>query len=359
METIKALIIDRDDYFRNMLLELVGDSEGITVEGCSETDYEQEVAPKLDSFAPDVVLLGINYLQSVEMELFETLRKAKPTLPIIVLPPLNNEGANVALAALKKGAVEYITKTRNRTGTTHTKEHFNKRLVPVIKAVPRLNRSVLASGLDVDEAIARLERVSADLFNGEGDPMKLLVVVGCLGGVPALYLLLSGLPEKLPVPVIVVQHMPKIYTKVLAGDLARVTNLDVQEADDGTELKAGSVYIAPGGYHAVVKSDHNQRFISLNRDRKVNGYRPSMDVLLRSARNVFGKRVLVAYLSGGGKDGVEGAELIDIAGGQIILQNKSSSLLWDLPLKINIRGIDEGEYPLERMGHEITQRLNG
>lgn len=357
MDTIHTLLIERDDTFRTMLLDLISGVDGIKAEETSETDFEHKIARKIDSFNPSAVLLGINALHSVEMRLFDQIRKADPYLPIIVMPRLDREGADVALTALKKGAVEYITKTRNRTGTLQTKEHIAARLIPVIKAVPRLNRLVLGSAGDVDTAITEIKRVSSDYFDRQANPMKLLVVVGCLGGVPALYLLLSSLPENLPVPVVVVQHMPKIYTGVFAEDLNRAAGLTVQEAEEGTELEAGQVYIAPGGYHAIVKSDQNRNYISLYRGQKVKGFRPSIDVFLRSVRNVYGNRALVTYLSGGGSDGVGGAEMIDIAGGRILVQNKSTSLLWDLPLKINIRGIDEGEYPLDRMGHEITRRL--
>lgn len=358
MNTIKTLVIDRDDSFRNMLSELVGGVDGITAMNSFDLDPDEDIISKIEESKPDTVLMGIENVESIEMHLFDLLRKSFPNLPIIVLPGLDRRGAEVALSTLKKGAVEYITKTLNRTGSIQTKEHFIERLVPVIKAVPRLNRHVLASGKDVDTAISEIERVSSTYFEEAVDPMKLLVVVGCLGGVPALYLLLSSLPENLPVPVVVVQHMPKIYTKVLADDLGQVTNLNIEEADEGTELSSGQVYIAPGGYHAVIKNSHKQNLISLNRGPKVKGFRPSIDVLLKSAKNVYGKRILVAYLSGGGNDGVEGAEMIDIAGGHILVQNKNTSLLWDLPLKINIRGIDEGEYPLDRLGHEIVQRLS-
>ena len=360
MENVKALIVDRDPRLQNMLLELLGGADGIAAESLNESDRtkDEDLRAKIDTFDPDVLVLGIDERQSPEMQLFESVRKSNPYLPVIVLSRLDREGAAVALAALKKGAVEYVIKSRNRTGSAQTKEHFTGRLIPIIKAVPRLNRNVLGSATDLDRAITEIERVSSDYFE-RPSPVDLLVIVGCLGGVPALYLLLSSLPLRIPVPVVVVQHMPKIYTEILAEDLKQSTQLDVMEASDGTEIEEGRIFIAPGGYHAVLKNEHRKNYISLNQGEKVKGFRPSMDVLLRSARKVYGKRILVAYLSGGGKDGVEGAEMIDIAGGQVILQNKSTSLLWDLPLKINIRGIDEGEYPLERMGHEISQRLNG
>lgn len=358
MKNVNTLIIDRDERFRNLLSELITAQEGTSLTDSLDISNEGVAASDIGEMKPDVMLLGIDRISSDEMRLFEEVRKEHPFLPVIVLPPHTREGADIALATLKQGAVEYIVKTMNRTGAIQTRDHFKERLLPVIKAIPRLNKSVLGNAKPVEKAVSEIEQVSSEYFDRPVHPMQMLVIVGCLGGVPALYLLLASLPDNLPVPVVVVQHMPKIFTETLAEDLRRITGRDVREATDGSELHPGRIYIAPGGYHAKVQNGKDRNTITLDHGSKIHGFRPSMDILLKSVRTVYGKRVLVAYLSGGGKDGVEGAEAIDIAGGQIIVQNKSTSLLWDLPLKIDILGIDEGRYPVGRLGHEISRRLN-
>ena len=354
MKTIKALVIEPDATVCQRLSEAISKTDDVSMAVFSGK-YDTDLDSQLSAENPDVILLGINHLESDELQLFNRLRKEKPELPILIMTPHNRKGAKIAIDALKKGAVEYVTKTMSLSGAVRSETHFSERLVPVIKAVPRLNRNILMNSSYFDKSMESVKRVSKDEFDKSYIRAELLVIVGCLGGVPSLYLLLSSLPDNLPVPVVVVQHMPKIYTKELATDLERLTGLNVQEAQDGVEMKVGQVYIAPGNYHAKVMRENSKHVICLNSGQKVKGFRPSIDVMLESARKVFGDKVLAVYLSGGGQDGIEGAEVVDFAGGQIIVQNKQSSLLGDLPWKISTLGIRD--YPLDRLGHEITQRV--
>lgn len=357
MKNIDVFIIEPDLTLSRRLSELIKAEDQTSMVGLLQGNYRDTIITQLRKIAPDVLLLGINGIDTKEMELFHKFREEYPALPIIVMPKHNREGAKIALAALKNGAVEYINKTKSQTGTLHTREHFSKWLIPVIKAIPRINKKILTSGNNTDKAISEIKELSSLHFEKSSSHMKFLTILGCLGGVPALYSLLPTLPEKLPVPIIVVQHMPKIFTEVFAKDLNRITRLNVQEATDGSELKAGKVYIAPGGYHSTVENNGDHNVISLNQGINNKKYRPSIDVLLKSIRYVFKNKVLLVYLSGGGNDGIEGAKVIDTVQGQIIIQNRQTSLLWDLPLKIDVHGIEEGKYPLELLGNQITQRL--
>lgn len=354
MKTIKALVIEPDSNVCRRLSEAIAKTDDVSMSVFSG-DYKTDLDTQLSAEKPDVILMGINHLESEEMRLFNRLRNEKPELPILIMTPHNEDGAKITIEALKKGAVEYVTKTMSLSGAVRSETHFSERLVPVIKAVPRLNRNILMNSSYFERSMESVNRVSKDEFDRSYLRAELLVIVGCLGGVPSLYLLLSSLPDNLPVPVVVVQHMPKIYTKELAADLERLTGLKVQEASDGIEMQAGQVYIAPGNYHAKVMKENTKPVICLNTGPKVKGFRPSIDVMLESARKAFGDRMLAVYLSGGGQDGIEGAEVVDIAGGQIIVQNKQSSLLGDLPWTISNLGVRD--YPLERLGHEITQRV--
>lgn len=358
MKDMKTLLIEDENISRQRISGVIEKAKGVELIGSLKTVTEEELREQIDKADPDVILIGINSLDSGEMALFKMLRSEYPALPVIVLPNHDREGAKIALMALKKGAVEYVNKTQSFSGIVHTEEHFNRRLVPVIKAVPRFNQRVVGAYQNVEEVLDNVSKFSMDSEDQSLIRKELLVVVGCLGGVPALYLLLSSLPHNLPVPVIVVQHMPKIYTTELAEDLERLTGLKVREATDNMPMEAGTVYIAPGDHHAHVNTYEGQNMITLNQTPRVQGFRPSIDELLQSTKNTFGNRLLVVYLSGGGNDGIEGAEVLDTVGGQIIIQNRTSSLLWDLPFKINVREISEGCYSLENLGYQILERLN-
>ena len=357
MEHVSVLLIEPDPKLVNLLSELIDEDSDLIIGKALTTGQVDSIEKLVEETRPGVVVLGIDKQESNEMEIFHYLRKEHASLPVLVMTNHNRTGAEIALYALKKGAAEYFVKTTKLSGTILSDEYFNGRLIPVLKAVPRLNRNVLSSAKFVDEAIKAVQPVPNDFFTDAENRIKLLVIAGCLGGVPSLYLLLSSLPESLPVPVIVVQHMPEIYTQVLAEHLNEVCALNVVETTNGIELKPGTVYITPGKYHASTRTIMGKKVITLHHGSKVHGFRPSIDVLLQSTQNTYHSNVLAVYLSGGGNDGIDGAKVIDFTGGQIIVQNSNSSLLADLPWKIESMGLHEGSYPLERLGYEISRKI--
>ncbi len=357
MKTIQILIIENDETIRQRIIDAVGDGDKIDVgNACGSTNIS-EIKDQLRKTEPDVIVLGIDQKDSPEMRFFNYLRKNFSHLPVLILTPHDRDGANIAITALKRGAVEFIPKTTPLSGSALTVDFFKDRLIPVIKTAPRLNRNVLLTQHFVDSAIKNIEPISPDFFESSLSNMEVLVITGCLGGVAPLYLLLSSLPENLPVPVVVVQHMVEIYSKVLAEDLSRYTKLKVKEVENGDKLNPGWVYISPGDYHVITNRKNRDVYLSLYHGPKVAGFRPSMDILLKSTARQFGKKALVVYLSGGGNDGIEGAKVIDVIGGQIIIQNHQTSLLSDISWKVESHGINDGSYPLERLGQEIARRL--
>lgn len=357
MKKVTALIIDPSPKLVHTLSDLIRRDSDLDISDALTTDQVPDIGRLVETHQPDVVVLGIDSLESKEMEFFYRLRNEYSSLPVLVMTPHSLTGAETALTALKKGAVEYIVKTTTLSGSILSDDHFRDRLIPVLKAVPRLNRNILVSGTFIDDAVRSVKPISNDYFNEVENRIKLLVIAGCLGGVPSLYLLLASLPDRIPVPIIVVQHMPEIYTKVMAEELNRISPLKVCEAENNAELVPGCAYITPGDYHATTRHINTKNIISLKQGPKVKGFRPSIDVLLQSTQNTFSGNVLAVYLSGGGNDGIDGAKVIDITGGQIILQNKSTSLLSDLPWKIESLGLHEGSYPLDRLGIEIAKKI--
>lgn len=357
MKKISTLIIDPSQRVINALSDIIRRDNELEVTGAHTSLETDKIEALSETYQPDVVILGIDSTDSQEMEIFMRLRQSYPYLPVLILVPHNRTGAEAALMALKRGAVEYIVKTTVLSGSLLPDEHFKGRLIPILKAVPRLNRNILISGTFIDDTVKTVKQAPKDLFNDKDYHSKLLVIAGCLGGVPSLYMLLSSLPANLPVPVIVVQHMPEIFTSVLADDLNKISRLNVAEAKNNDELIPGNVYITPGNYHTTTNYINRKNVITLHKGPKVKGFRPSIDVLLKSTQNTFRDNVLAVYLSGGGKDGIDGAKVIDITGGQIILQNRSTSLLADLPWKIESLGFHDGTYPLNRLASVISDKI--
>lgn len=357
MKEMNIILAESDKLVRNQLEKAIEQTPECRLTASMDTSEPESVKQKILDNEPDVLLLGINHEESVEMKLFEELRTSHSHIPILILSPHNRDGARAAITALKKGAVEYFPKTNSFSQTVRPFEYFHSRVIPVIKVTRRLNKSILLSPNYIDQSIKSIQPIPASLFETALGRMELIVIAGCLGGIASLYILMSRLPKNLPVPVIILQHIEAIFSEVLAEDLNRYTKLNIKEAKDGDEVLKGNAYLAPGNYHLQVnKSDDSSRII-LSQQEEVAGFRPSIDVLLDSVAKQFGANTLTVFLSGGGGDGTEGGKVIDIIGGQVIVQNKQTSLLSDFNWNMEVHGIYEGSYPIDRLAHEISSRI--
>lgn len=355
---INIFIAEPNIYVRDKLEKAIHQTDGLNLVHSAGTEQIEKVEKEIVESEPDLLLLGIDSDDSEEMKLFYRIRQELEYMPVMVLTPHSTSGAIAAINALKHGAVEYFPKTSVFSGTVRTLDFFQNRVIPVIKAVPRLNRTVLLTRNFLDDKLKSTDPIPADFFNTSMSRMDLLVIAGCLGGIAPLYILLSQLPKNLPVPVIILQHIEDLFSEVLAEDLNRYTDLEVKEAKDGDVLENGIAYLAPGNYHMQVKKSGGLNKIILNQQPDVAGFRPSIDLLLDSVAKQYGSNTLTVFLSGGGGDGTEGAKVVDITGGQIIVQNKQTSLLSDFNWNLQVHGIHEGAYPIERLAHEIGIRLH-
>jgi two-component system chemotaxis response regulator CheB len=183
-----------------------------------------------------------------------------------------------------------------------------------------------------------------------------LVVIGIsTGGPNALAEMLPGLPASMPVPVLVVQHMPATFTRHLADRLDRLSPLRVAEAQGGEVIRPGEVWIAPGGLHLAVHQDARGTVLRTNLDAPENSCRPAADVLFRSAAATFGKHVLGVVMTGMGYDGRRGAAVIKAAGGRVIVQDQASSVVWGMPSGVVADGNADVTVPLSGIANEILR----
>lgn len=327
-------VIDSDLLMRQILSSMLRKETGVTLSGSSCFSSLDNAVSKIKNQQPDVVMLGVERADSEEMKFFYQLREEFPGIHVVLLTYLNEEGAIIALKCLKHGATDYITKPDKRKGLILASRHFQKRVLPVIDAIPRLNHNRLNNpGSFVSD---RTVTQAFSLGSGRVVPkdVELLSIGGCMGAVTSLYEVVSRLPGNLPVPVVIVQHMPKIYTKILSSELDKITPLNVREARDHSLLLPGQVYVAPGGFHTVIKNEGNRKRIFLHRAPREHTCRPSIDVMLRSAVQTYDGKVLSVFLSGRGHDGILGASMVLDKGGTVLLESKESSLIWDLPSRI-------------------------
>lgn len=187
--------------------------------------------------------------------------------------------------------------------------------------------------------------------------MDVVVIGVSTGGPNALADMLPGLPADLPVPVVIVQHMPPAFTGMLAKRLDNLSPLSVAEAQGGEVLRAGEVWVAPGGVHLVANRVGLDVVLSTNEDPPVNSCRPAVDPLFSTVVKAYGSRVLAVVMTGMGQDGLDGCRDVRAAGGQVVVQDAESSVVWGMPRYVAENGLADAVLPLDQIAAEITRRV--
>ena len=267
-------------------------------------------------------------------------------LPIVMFSTLTERGASATLDALAAGANDYVTKPANVGSVGQSMDSVRQQLIPRIKAL--LGRA--APPAPVRAAVpaprSRAPRTPA-----------VLVIGSSTGGPEALARVVPALPAALPVPVLVVQHMPPVFTRQFAQRLDRLSALRVVEATDGVPLLPGTVHLAPGDHHLVVRSGARGLTTALNQAPPENFCRPAVDPLFRSAVAAFDGAVLALVLTGMGADGRDGAAAIREGGGTVLVQDQATSVVWGMPGAVATAGLADEILPLDRIAETVLRLL--
>jgi two-component system chemotaxis response regulator CheB len=281
------------------------------------------------------------------------LRKSYAKLPVIMFSTLCARGAVATIDALARGASDYVTKPANVGCIAAGAANVREQLIPKIKAICR--RDTRPDGLEAP-------RKAISVFKPAVRPLtpqriNAVVIGSSTGGPQALASVLSKLPENFPVPVVVVQHMPPIFTKHLAARLNQQCRLSVAESAGDEILSAGTALIAPGDYHLELVRVGTEVRTSLHQGPPENSCRPAVDVLFRSAATAYGTGCLAVILTGMGHDGTRGGEHIVRGGGLLIAQDEATSVVWGMPRSAFEAGLASCVLPLEAIADEITKRV--
>ncbi|MEL7834746.1 chemotaxis protein CheB [Fodinibius sp. Rm-B-1B1-1] len=354
MEPITVLIIDNDILVRRAITTILQKHQEFRV-FWSDGECEDVVTCTKEK-QPDIVLLSIQSIEGNGLDKLQRLKSAFAQLPIVVLSPRDEEGAQAAITSLRLGAIDFITKPETENLILFAERHLEKRLQPLLKAIRKigtydnLNKGILESYIHPQKSFE-------DLHSGslEDQSIEITVMGGCTGGVQSLFNMLGNLPVDLDFPIVIVQHLPRVFTKYLTTNLDRACAISVQEMEDGAQLLPGSVYIAPGGYQCEVsKSGLNKYVATVYRGAREHSMRPSIDVLFRSAARAGGSKVMGVLLSGCGRDGLAGMEAIHKQGGQVIVEDPRTAIAPILPLKAMMKGIVKAYYPSEDIARALT-----
>jgi len=358
MSKIRVLIIDDAVVIRRIVSDVLGADPDIEVVGTAANG--KIGLAKITQVNPDLVTLDVEMPEMDGIATVREIRKTHPKLPVIMFSTLTARGAEATLDALSAGASDYVTKPANVGSVAVAMARIREELIPKIRSLcakPAIERPALASAL-VKPAMA-MPFKPGPLVLGSAKLPKMVVIGVSTGGPNALAEVIPALPADLPVPVMVVQHMPPVFTRLLAERLNSKSALTVKEAVEGEVVQAGTVYIAPGDYHMTLGRELPAGRIKLNREAPENSCRPAVDVLFRSVAARYGAETLAVVMTGMGQDGLRGAEQISEAGGEILAQDEASSVVWGMPGFIARAGLASELIPLSMLAQQITRRVMG
>ena len=299
---------------------------------------------------PDIVLLDIEMPEMGGLETVRELRKIDRRVPIIMFSSLTEKGAAITLEALALGATDYVAKPSNIDGAA-TFEAITRELIPKIRALCHLpgERGSVSSEPQFPVSPRRFPPLPRLLL-----PVQIVIIGVSTGGPDALARVLPALPAQFPVPLLIAQHMPAIFTAMLATRLASKSALPVRECLSGEPLQPGCAIIAPGDFHMVLQEGDGVPRLATHQGPRENFCRPSVDVLFRSVAAIYGGRTLAVILTGMGQDGLKGCEKLRMQGARIYVQDEASSVVWGMPGFVAKAGLADKILPLDRIAEEIT-----
>lgn len=347
---IRVLVVDDSALVRRLVTTSLTLDPGIEVAGVAVNG--REAIELVDSLEPDAVTLDIEMPILDGLGALEAIRRRHPQLPVIMFSTLTEKGATKTLEALSLGASDFVTKPSNTTSMAESMASVREQLIPKLKALVGARR-IVGVGREKPLPVPAPVRVA--------EPAQLtseVLLVGCsTGGPDALSRVLEELPGTLPVPVLVVQHMPPLFTAMFAERLDRVSALSVREAAEGDVPKAGEVLVAPGGFHLRVRRSAGVVRAHLDDGPAENFCRPAVDVLFRSAAQAYGGAATALILTGMGSDGLLGCRLLAAAGARVVVQDEASSVVWGMPGAVATAGLAHDVLALDDIAGKLAAVL--
>ncbi|WP_432493784.1 protein-glutamate methylesterase/protein-glutamine glutaminase [Kineococcus auxinigenes] len=351
-EKIRVLVVDDSVVVRRIVTDVLASDPAIEVVGTAPNG--KVALDKIQQLKPDAVTLDIEMPVMDGLQTIKEIRRLDRRLPVVMFSTLTERGASATLEALSSGASDYVTKPANVGSVSESMESVRAELIPKIKAlVPGVAAPHAAAVARPAAPVAVRSRTGA-----AGTP-RALVVGSSTGGPEALSSVLAKLPAGLGVPVLVTQHMPPVFTRMYAQRLDKVSALTVVEAADGQEVVAGTVYVAPGDFHMEVVRRGTALVVKLQQGPPENFCRPAVDVMVRSAVAAFGGDLLALILTGMGSDGKLGCKAVAAAGGQVVVQDEATSVVWGMPGAVAREGIADEVLPLGAIPDALLRRLGG
>lgn len=340
---VKVLVVDDSGFVRSVISQELETDPEIEIVGTARDGID--AIEKVKRLRPDVVTMDIIMPEMDGLTALEHIMKEAPT-PVVMLSALTTSGAEVTIKALELGAVDFFLKPSvlSPLGDADSKAEL-------IAKIKMAARTIVSKGT-APYPYPPTKPVKAGQRTHAGKKPNRVVVIGSsTGGPRALMQVIPSLPANINAAVLVVQHMPSLFTRSLAERLDSLSKLSVREAQEGDEIERCQVLVAPGDHHMEVNHGH----IQLHRGPPVLGVRPCIDITMESVAKAFGDRSLGVILTGMGTDGTRGSALIKAFGGEIIVEDESTCVVNGMPMSVVRAGYADYIVPIHDMALKIAE----
>ena len=372
---IRVLIVDDSAFMRKVLLSIITSDNQMEVVG--EARDGREAVSMSDSLRPDVITMDINMPHIDGLQATEIIMSSNPR-PILIVSSESREGADVTLKALELGAIEFVAKPSSGIDldmNTVREELLRKlRMAAKVRVVRTATRSQIHHEIansaprtePVSPLVSKVQQVTAvvdtpaaapnSTFGGVRPQGKfpVVVVAASTGGPATLMKFIPMFPQNFPGAVLLVQHMPGMFTSQFSQQLAEVSQIKVKDAEPGEIIQTGCVYVCPGTHHMRVTPTGR---ITLDDGPRISGYRPCADVTLETVASFAGPMSVATILTGMGNDGSRGVRAIHANGGHVLAQDEATSIIFGMPSEAIKTGVVDHVVPIEQMYHAIEKRV--
>jgi two-component system chemotaxis response regulator CheB len=363
-DAAKIMIVDDSAVVRGLVTRMIAEEPSVqVVASCGNGLIAVQKLAHLDI---DIILLDIEMPVMDGLTALPKLLAVNPDIKIIISSTLSERNAQISLTALELGAADYVTKPASSVGAN---AEFKTELLQKLKLfgarrrserqrTPKPSVDKMTSKEPVKPQIERAPRPVVLRQPGQHKP-QILAVGSSTGGPQALFSFFKALPRTIGVPVVVTQHMPATFTKILAEHINRASGWSCREASSGDVLKPNEIYVAPGNQHMLIEARRDERVIRLTQDPPENFCRPAVDPMLRSLVRIYGPKILTVILTGMGSDGLKGARDVVAAGGTLIAQDEATSVVWGMPGAVAGDGLCAAVAPVPELASLAAKAFMG
>ncbi|OFW59353.1 MAG: hypothetical protein A2V52_05430 [Actinobacteria bacterium RBG_19FT_COMBO_54_7] len=346
-QKIRVLIVDDSALVRKLLRDVVSADPDMVVVGTASNGVE--AIRCIGELEPDVVTMDIHMPEMDGLTALEYIMHKHP-LPVVMLSALAQKGAEATFRALELGAVDFVTKPSHYPSAIR---EVRDEVILKLKTAAQASKSIIHGG-----GAKRGPKKKPTLAGRATAGHKLVIIGASAGGPRALAEIMPQFPAKTPAPIIIVQHMPSVFTRSFAERLNIICEMDVKEAEESEELQPGCVFVAPGGKDIIISMEYgDQGRVELMKSQSKGGATPRIDITMITAAETYGPEAIGVIMTGMGSDGAHGIEMIKKSKGGTVAQDEESCLVFGMPKVAIERGFVDHVVPLERIPETVLRLL--